>query len=31
MSNPCHKKHLFKLNRVNGQVEAIKRMIDDQR
>ncbi|APC91485.1 MULTISPECIES: metal-sensitive transcriptional regulator [Francisella] len=31
MSNPCHKKHLGKLNRVAGQVEAIKRMIDDQR
>lgn len=31
MSNPCHKKHLVKLNRVAGQVEAIKRMIDDQR
>ncbi|APD50526.1 metal-sensitive transcriptional regulator [Francisella hispaniensis] len=31
MSNPCHKKHLGKLNRVVGQVEAIKRMIDDQR
>lgn len=31
MSNPCHKKHLVKLNRVTGQVEAIKRMIDDQR
>ncbi|MDE5028352.1 metal-sensing transcriptional repressor, partial [Francisella tularensis subsp. holarctica] len=31
MSNPFHKKHLVKLNRVTGQVEEIKRIIDYQR
>ncbi len=29
--NPCHTKHLGKLNRVTGQVEAVKRMINDKR
>lgn len=31
MSHPCHKKHIGKLNRVAGQVQAIKTMINDQR
>ena len=27
--HPSHKEHLGKLNRVSGQVEAVKRMIDE--
>ena len=27
--HPSHKDHLGKLNRVSGQVEAVKRMIDE--
>ena len=27
--HPSHKEHLGKLNRVSGQVDAIKRMIDE--
>ena len=27
--HPSHKEHVGKLNRVSGQVEAIKRMIND--
>ena len=27
--HPSHKNHLGKLNRVSGQVEAVKRMIDE--
>ena len=29
--HPSHKEHLGKLNRVSGQVEAVKRMIDERR
>ncbi|APC97676.1 MULTISPECIES: metal-sensitive transcriptional regulator [Francisella] len=29
--HPCHSKHLSKLNRVAGQVEAIKKMINENR
>ena len=29
--HPSHKKHLGKLNRVSGQVEAVKRMIDEEK
>ncbi len=29
--HPSHKAHLGKLNRVSGQVEALKRMIDEER
>mgnify|MGYP003690070893 CR=1 FL=1 len=29
--NPSHKEHIGKLNRISGQVEAIKRMIDEQK
>ncbi|MBK2026918.1 metal-sensitive transcriptional regulator [Allofrancisella guangzhouensis] len=29
--HPCHSKHLSKLNRVSGQVEAIKKMINENR
>jgi DNA-binding FrmR family transcriptional regulator len=28
--HPSHKEHLGKLNRVSGQVEAVKRMIDEE-
>lgn len=28
--HPCHTKHISKLNRVSGQVEAIKRMINEK-
>lgn len=28
--HPSHKDNLGKLNRVSGQVEAVKRMIDEQ-
>lgn len=31
MSNPCHKKQLGRLNRVAGQVQAIKNMIESER
>ena len=27
--HPSHKEHLGKLNRASGQVEAVKRMIDE--
>ena len=27
--HPSHKEHLGKLNRTSGQVEAVKRMIDE--
>lgn len=27
--HPSHKEHLGKLNRVSGQVEGVKRMIDE--
>jgi len=27
--NPSHTEHLVKLNRVSGQVDAVKRMIDE--
>jgi len=29
--HPCHSKHLGRLNRVLGQVEAVKRMVNEQR
>ena len=29
--NPSHKNQLIKLNRVKGQVEAVARMIEDNR
>ncbi|MCY3674530.1 MAG: metal-sensitive transcriptional regulator [Paracoccaceae bacterium] len=29
--HPSHKEHLGKMNRVSGQVEAIKRMIDEEK
>ena len=29
--HPSHKEHLGKLNRVSGQVEAVKRMIDEEK
>ncbi len=29
--NPSHQEHMGKLNRVSGQVEAIKRMVDEQK
>ncbi|WP_212789858.1 metal-sensitive transcriptional regulator [Francisella halioticida] len=29
--HPCHSKNLGKLNRVSGQVEAIKKMVNEQR
>ena len=28
---PCHKKQLSRLNRVAGQVEGVRRMIEEQR
>ncbi len=28
---PCHKSELAKLNRISGQVEGIKKMIDEKR
>lgn len=32
MSNhPCHKSELKKLNRIAGQIEGIKKMIDEHR
>ena len=30
-SYPSHKKQLSRLNRIAGQIEGVKRMIDDQR
>ncbi len=29
--HPSHKNHLGKLNRISGQVEAVKRMIDEEK
>jgi len=29
--HPCHKAELAKLNRIAGQIEGVKRMIDDNR
>ncbi len=29
--HPCHKAEIPKLNRITGQVEGIKRMIEDRR
>ena len=29
--HPCHKKQLSRLNRVAGQVEGVRRMIEEQR
>ena len=29
--HPCHKSELAKLNRIAGQVEGVKRMIEDGR
>ena len=29
--NPCHKSEISKLSRIGGQVEGIKRMIDEGR
>ncbi len=29
--HPCHQKELTKLNRIAGQVEGVKRMIEDNR
>lgn len=29
--NPCHKNEIPRLNRTIGQLEGIKKMIDDQR
>ncbi len=29
--NPCHKDNMPRLNRISGQIEGIKRMIDDGR
>ncbi len=29
--HPSHKEHLGKLNRALGQIEAVKRMIDEER
>lgn len=31
MKYPCHKNEIGKLNRVSGQIEGIKRMIDEGR
>lgn len=31
MSHPCHKKQIGKINRVSGQVEAVKKMIESER
>ena len=31
MSHPCHKTEIKKLNRIAGQVEGIKKMIDEGR
>ena len=31
MNHPCHKAELGKLNRVAGQIEGIKRMIEEGR
>ena len=31
MSTPCHKAETKKLNRISGQIEGIKKMIDDGR
>ncbi|MEZ5813155.1 MAG: metal-sensitive transcriptional regulator [Alphaproteobacteria bacterium] len=28
---PCHKKEIGKLNRIAGQVEGVKRMIEEER
>lgn len=30
-SHPSHKKQLSRLNRISGQIEGVKRMIDEQR
>lgn len=30
-SHPCHSKDLPRLNRISGQVDGIKKMIDDGR
>jgi DNA-binding FrmR family transcriptional regulator len=29
--NPCHQKELSRLNRISGQMEGIKKMIEDKR
>ena len=29
--HPSHKQHLGQLNRIGGQINAIKRMIDDEK
>lgn len=29
--HPCHKNEIKKLNRISGQVEGIKKMIDEER
>ncbi len=29
--NPSHKHHMSQLNRVSGQIEGIKRMIDEEK
>lgn len=31
MTHPCHKSQLPKLNRAKGQVEAVSRMIEENR
>ncbi len=30
-NSPCHKAELKKLNRITGQIEGVKRMIDEGR
>lgn len=29
--HPCHRAHVAKLNRIEGQVKAVKQMIEDNR
>ena len=31
MVNPSHKEHIPKLNRIDGQLQAVKRMIGEER
>ena len=30
-NKPCHKNNISRLNRISGQVEGIKKMIEDER
>lgn len=29
--HPCHKEHIVKINRIIGQIDAIKKMIEENR